>query len=108
MLTEIMSSVPATHVDDIAQGSTVNVQEQQRVIGFHDPIKDINSCTVAGATHSSDAAPLLGERTDELLTEIGYSSVRSLICTGGRDWMFDHETEGTLWQACRRNRAIDS
>jgi crotonobetainyl-CoA:carnitine CoA-transferase CaiB-like acyl-CoA transferase len=77
---EIAGRVPAAPVYDVAQALDNDfAHEQQRVIDFHHPqhgpIKGIASpVRVAGATHPTDAAPTLGEDTDDLLSEIGYSS----------------------------------
>jgi crotonobetainyl-CoA:carnitine CoA-transferase CaiB-like acyl-CoA transferase len=77
---EIAGLVPAAPVYDVAQALDNDfAHEQQRVIDFHHPqhgpIKGIASpVRVAGATHPTDAAPTLGEDTDDLLSEIGYSS----------------------------------
>jgi hypothetical protein len=42
------------------------------------------------------------------MSEIGYSSAEIADLRQRVDGMIDGETEGTLWQACRRNRVTDN
>jgi crotonobetainyl-CoA:carnitine CoA-transferase CaiB-like acyl-CoA transferase len=79
---ELAGQVPAAPVYDVAQAlDSEFAREQKRVVEFHHPqhgaIKGIASpVRVAGAVHPTDAAPTLGENTDELLSKIGYSPCR--------------------------------
>jgi crotonobetainyl-CoA:carnitine CoA-transferase CaiB-like acyl-CoA transferase len=79
---EIAGRVPAAPVYDVAQAlDNVFAHEQKRVVEFHHPdhgtIKGIASpVRISGVALPTAAAPTLGRDTDDLLAEIGYSSVR--------------------------------
>jgi crotonobetainyl-CoA:carnitine CoA-transferase CaiB-like acyl-CoA transferase len=78
----IEGRVPAAPVYDIAQALDADfAHEQDRIMDFHHPqhgpIKGIASpVRVAGATHPTEAAPALGEDTNDLLSELGYAPER--------------------------------
>jgi len=79
---EIAGQVPAAPVYDVAQALDSDfAREQERVVEFHHPvhgpIKGIASpVRVSGATLPTEAAPALGQDTDDLLSKIGYSGAR--------------------------------
>jgi crotonobetainyl-CoA:carnitine CoA-transferase CaiB-like acyl-CoA transferase len=79
---EIAGQVPAAPVYDVAQAlDNEFAREQERVVEFHHPvhgpIKGIASpVRVSGATLPTEAAPALGQDTDDLLSKIGYSGGR--------------------------------
>ena len=79
---EIAGQVPAAPVYDVAQALDNDfAREQERVVEFHHPvhgpIKGIASpVRVSGATLPTEAAPALGQDTDDLLSKIGYSGAR--------------------------------
>lgn len=81
-MAKIEGRVPAAPVYDIAQALDADfAHEQRRIVDFHHPqhgpIKGIASpVRVAGATHPTDAAPTLGEDTNDLLSELGYAPER--------------------------------
>ena len=77
---EIAGLVPAAPVYDVAQALDNDfAREQERVVEFHHPvngpIKGIASpVRVSGAALPTEAAPALGQDTDDLLSRIGYSA----------------------------------
>ena len=81
-MAKIEGRVPAAPVYDVAQALDADfAHEQRRIVDFHHPqhgpIKGIASpVRVAGATHPTDAAPTLGEDTNDLLSELGYAPER--------------------------------
>lgn len=81
-MAKIEGRVPAAPVYDVAQALDADfAHEQRRIVDFHHPqhgpIKGIASpVRVAGATHPTDAAPTLGEDTNDLLSELGYPPER--------------------------------
>jgi crotonobetainyl-CoA:carnitine CoA-transferase CaiB-like acyl-CoA transferase len=81
-MAQIAGSVPVAPVYDIAQALDADfAHEQNRIVDFHHPqhgpIKGIASpVRVGGASHPTEAAPALGEDTDDLLSELGYAPER--------------------------------
>jgi crotonobetainyl-CoA:carnitine CoA-transferase CaiB-like acyl-CoA transferase len=81
-MAQLAGRVPAAPVYDVAQALDADfAHEQGRIVDFrhpeHGPIKGIASpVRVAGATHPTDAAPTLGEDTNDLLSELGYAPER--------------------------------
>jgi crotonobetainyl-CoA:carnitine CoA-transferase CaiB-like acyl-CoA transferase len=81
-MAQLAGRVPAAPVYDVAQALDADfAHEQGRIVDFHHPqhgpIKGIASpVRVAGATHPTDAAPTLGEDTNDLLSELGYKPER--------------------------------
>lgn len=81
-MAQLAGRVPAAPVYDVAQALDADfAHEQERIVDFHHPqhgpIRGIASpVRVAGATHPTDAAPALGEDTNDLLSELGYAPER--------------------------------
>jgi len=78
---ELAGQVPAAPVYDVAQALDNDfAREQERVVEFHHPvhgpIKGIASPVRVGVTLPTEAAPALGQDTDDLLSKIGYSGAR--------------------------------